>query len=81
MIRLTTLKVNQVIIHEPHRSTFFSYDTPIASKYKDGTIECYEDWNYSRTTAKYRSKFLNESTSETRDNLRDGIHKYKETYA
>jgi hypothetical protein len=31
-------------------------------------------WNYSRTTSKYRSQFLGESTKETEKKIKDGTY-------
>ena len=82
MVRLTTLKVNQVIVHEGARDTFFSYDTPICSREPDGSITLYEAWNYSVTTSKYRREFLNgETTRETIKKLKDNIHTLGRAYA
>ena len=80
MIRIETLKINQTIVHEPTKSTFFSYDTPIVSRTKEG-ITLHTDWNYSRTTAKYRSQFLGETTPETKAKLVSGEYAFKDYYA
>lgn len=32
-------------------------------------------WNYSRTTTKYRSQFLGETTKETEKKIKDGTYK------
>ena len=61
------------------RETFQSYDSVIAIKTEwVGEIEVILDshyWNYSRTTSKYRSEFLGESTKETQKRIDDGIYK------
>jgi len=31
-------------------------------------------WNYSRTTSKHRSTFLNESTKETQRKIKEGVY-------
>lgn len=46
--------------------TFFSYNTPIARKRVDGSIELFPAWNYSATTNYYRGQFLGEGINETR---------------
>jgi hypothetical protein len=71
MVKLTTLKINQTIVHDKGASTFFSYDTPICTKEADGSVTLYADWAYSPTTSKYRSQFLN---GETRRKLLEGIY-------
>lgn len=70
------------------RETFQSYDSIIAVrtvwpyeavKNMGGkTVEIVLDetyWNYSRTTSKYRSEFLGESTDETRRKIESGEYK------
>ena len=54
---------NQFIIRDDVKgiTTFQSYDSMIATiNYRDNTITIGEDWNYSRTTDKYRNKFFEE---------------------
>jgi hypothetical protein len=63
------------------RKTFQSYDSVIAIKttWEDGTQEVELDptyWNYSRTTSKYRSQFLHETTEETKKKIESGEYKY-----
>jgi len=43
-----------------------------------GTIKVYLDfkyWDYSKTTAKYRNIFLNETKKETEQKIKQGIYK------
>lgn len=65
---------NQFILYFEFGSIFQSYQSPIAIKYKDKTYLT-EDWNYSRTTSRYRTWYLNESTQETRNKINNGIYK------
>ena len=65
---------NQFVIYLEDRVVFQSYDSIIAVRHDNGAIELGEDWNYSRTTAKYRNEFLNENTAETRKKLKSGIY-------
>jgi hypothetical protein len=54
---------------------FQSYRTIIAVKYygKNPRIVLDESyWDYSRTTGKYRNRFLGEMTAETRKKIRSG---------
>lgn len=38
---------------------FQSYDSPIVEvDYSDGKITVFQDWDYSKTTAKYRNQFM-----------------------
>ena len=64
---------NQFIIVINDMTIFQSYDSTIAIVYRNGDIvldEVY--WDYSRTTAKYRNKFLNLDTSEINSRIKDG---------
>lgn len=70
---------NQFTIQTEEGVYFQSYWTIIAFRANDGTITLDEqDWNYSRTTAKYRSAFLGENTAETRKKINKGIYKTAE---
>lgn len=52
---------NQFLISDGDVVMFQSYDSPIVEiDYKNNTIRVYQDWNYSRTTAKYRNQFMRE---------------------
>lgn len=54
---------NQFIIRDDKtsRTTFQSYDSMIATiDYQNNTITLGEDWDYSRTTGRYRNQFFNE---------------------
>ena len=65
---------NQFIVYFEYGSIFQSYDSIISIKHKDKTYLT-EDWNYSRTTSKYRTWYLNESTQETRNKINNEIYK------
>lgn len=65
---------NQFILYFEHGSIFQSYRSVIAVKYRDKTYLT-DDWNYSRTTSKYRTWYLNESTKDTRDKINNGRYK------
>ena len=81
MVKLTTIKVNQTIVHDNEGSTFFSYNTPICTRHHDGSITMYTDWDYSSTTSKYRSQFLNgETTAQTRKKLATGTYQLRRAY-
>jgi len=70
---------NQFIVHTPEATFFQSYNSLIVkTTFEDGERVVYLDeyyWNYSRTTAKYRSLFLGENTGETRKKIEQGIYK------
>ena len=66
---------NQFIIYDTdNNSTYFqSYDSIIIQKIEN---ECFiyldeKYWNYSKTTSKYRNKFLNMTTKEIENAIKD----------
>ena len=68
---------NQFVINSEKGVMFKSYNSNIVFIPNDGSkIVLGKNWNYSRTTSKFRSIFLNESTKETQNKLDNGIYKY-----
>lgn len=67
---------NQYEILEDNRRIFQSYDSIIVVVEDDGNMgkvtldDTY--WNYSKTTSKYRNRFLRENTEETRAKIESG---------
>lgn len=62
------------------RETFQSYTSIIATiTYWNGEFRKVEVdekyWNYSKTTSKYRSEFLGETTKETEAKIKNGEYK------
>ena len=53
----------------------FSYDVLIAIRKINGEVVFSSFWNYSRTTAKYRNLFLQETTKEIEQKIEKGIYK------
>lgn len=52
---------NQFVIENGDTTLFQSYRSPIVEVDRDAlAIRVYEDWDYSRTTSKYRNQFFNE---------------------
>lgn len=52
---------NQFVIDDGRRIVFQSYDSMIAEiDYSTNTIKIGADWDYSRTTSKYRNAFFKE---------------------
>lgn len=81
MLSITTLKANQIVVHNKGASTFFSYDTPICTRSCNGHITLYTEWNCSATTSKYRKQFLNgETTKETQKKLNVGVYTLQDYY-
>lgn len=67
---------NQFIITTRQGRYFQSYSTIIAFIDRDGGVTLdIESWNYSRTTAKYRTQFLGEYTADTRRKIESGEYK------
>ena len=67
---------NQFIIKGDKFRMFQSYKSAIAKvDYVEKTVHLSEHWDYSRTTAKYRNKFLNETTKETEAKIKSGEYK------
>ena len=64
---------NQFIIYTSEGRYFQSYDSIIAFKDNKGnvTLDDYT-WDYSRTTGKYRNKFLGEGIVDTRSKIESG---------
>jgi len=68
---------NQFEIEDKNFIVFQSYDTIIARVSKKGLCQVELDkksWNFSRTTAKYRNKFLRQTTKETQARIDKGIY-------
>jgi hypothetical protein len=74
---------NQFIIHNDKATYFQSYKSIIVKIERINvgdnttltrTILDPVYWNYSRTTSKHRSTFLNESTKETQRKIKEGVY-------
>jgi hypothetical protein len=69
---------NQFIIYDGLKTYFQSYKSVIVrierSEGKEITTLDPVYWNYSRTTSKHRSTFLNESTKETEKKIKEGVY-------
>lgn len=67
---------NQFIIVASDGRYFQSYDAIIAVRRPDGQIELDQNyWDCSKTTGKYRNKFLNETKKETEAKIKSGEYK------
>jgi len=66
---------NQLVMTTANKQLFVSYESVIVLIDETGTYLDMYKWDYSRTTAKYRNKFLNETTKEIAAKLRDGVYK------
>ena len=67
---------NQFIIWTDEGKYFQSYDSIIVFIDNNGKVFLDEnDWDYSRTTGKYRNVFLGEHIGETRKKIETGEYK------
>ena len=67
---------NHFIIRDEYEEYFTSYDSVVVMKSANGIITLGPDWDYSKTTSKYRSLYLGESTKETRRKLDAKIYRF-----
>ena len=65
---------NQFQIETPTATYLQSYDSIIAKIERGITYLDERFWNYSKTTSKYRSIFLGESTKETQNKITNGVY-------
>ncbi len=71
---------NQFIIHDQNKTYFQSYKTIIVKETiqcdqsKPLLIELDHNWDYSKTTGKYRNQFLGETRRETEAKIKDGTY-------
>lgn len=68
---------NQFIIFTPEATYFQSYKSIIVkTTFENGKRVVYlgNDWQYSRTTAKYRNQFLGETTKEIEAKIKQGVY-------
>lgn len=66
---------NQFTIRSEFGTTFQSYRSIIAFIDNTGKVTLDEYyWNYSRTTSKYLSLFLDSTTIETKKRIKEGIY-------
>lgn len=68
-----TAVANQFIITTSDGEYFQSYQTVIALRDKSGKVTLDKNnWDYSRTTGKYRNAFLREGIADTRKKIKSG---------
>ena len=67
---------NQFVLRDDQGNTFFqSYNSIIVKRDINGVITLGNDWDYSKTTGRYRNLFLNETKQETEKKIASGIYK------
>lgn len=64
---------NQFLITDGNKTILQSYNSIIAVK-ENGKITLGKDWDYSKTTGKYRNLFLGENKAETQRKIDAGIY-------
>lgn len=65
----------QQVIRQDDGELFTSYGAQIAKKFDDGSVELYEAWDFSQTTATYRNQFLGENKAQTQKKIDDGTYR------
>lgn len=67
---------NQFLIKTEHGTYFQSYSSIIAFISNDGEVALDKGlWDYSKTTGKYRNKFLGEDKKATEKKIKSGEYK------
>lgn len=67
---------NQFVINTEKGEYFQSYDSIIVFIPKNGNIQLDKNkWDYSKTTSKYRNKFLNTNTDTIKMKIQSGEYK------
>jgi hypothetical protein len=67
---------NQFELRDDLGNTYFqSYDSIIAKRDINGNITLGNDWDYSKTTGRYRNLFLGEDKKETEKKIASGEYK------
>lgn len=73
---------NQFVITdtEANKTSFQSYDSPIIEiDFANNILKVFRNWNYSKTTGKYRNQFMSEefygldSSKELEKAMNDGV--------
>ena len=71
-MKVTSMANNQYIIEHNGVSYFQSYDVIVAKKSKGKIILDKDYYEYSRTTIKYRNRFLGLLSVSVKEAIRDG---------
>ena len=71
-MKVITMANNQYIIEHNGVTYFQSYDVIVAKKSKGKTILDKDYYEYSRTTIKYRNRFLGLLSASVKEAIRDG---------
>jgi len=71
-LKVEQLAPNQNIIVADGNEVLQSYESRVAVKYADGSVELGADWDYGRTTMKYVGQFLDSNAANTRKKIASG---------
>ena len=78
-LRVTSLANNQFVIRFADKDVFQSYRSIIAQRFHDGRIILDRGkWDYSKTTSKWRNRFLDMSTKEIKAGIKNGSIELKD---
>ena len=66
---------NQFVIRDSGNQYLQSYDSIIVKKDINGNITLGQNWDYSKTTGKYRNLYLGETKKETEAKIASGEYK------
>ena len=70
---------NQFVIRDNGNEYLQSYDSIIVKRDKNNKITLGQDWDYSKTTGKYRNLYLGETKKETEAKIKNGEYKIDNT--
>ena len=70
---------NQFVISDNGNTYFQSYNSIIVKRDINNKITLGNNWDYSKTTGKYRNLFLRETKKETEKKIASGIYKIDKT--
>ncbi len=75
---ITHIDANHIKLSIAGFTALYSYNSLIVVIEPSGQILLGGDWKFSKTTSKFRSQFLNESTADTEAKLASGEYKLLE---
>ena len=68
--------LNQFLIIGDGYTLLQSYSSPVAMLTIEGEVYIFPEWDFSKTTGKYRNLFLNETKKETQKKINSGEYVY-----
>lgn len=73
-MKVNIISANHIELETSEGVAFQSYKSIVALKH-DGKISLSNHWDYSKTTIKHLSKWLNMNSKEIRTNIKNGLIK------